>query len=202
MTTTQRTRAKTKRRTISIPWGKRRPFQASPPVISSSFSNLNGFIVNVVKNKNQKEQEEQQHTEIISNARASNANNKKTAMTNQSQQQQQAVSNLQTNATTIQASDTQKESNQSGERFTHESDAVFIATPKAKTPYQYDAFDTYLNWATNENPDGIPLVHKPINQVSVVIDTYIPFAKTIIRNIQCFIICALLPPELVVKLRP
>ncbi len=28
-----------------------------------------------------------------------------------------------------------------------------------------DDFKTYLNWATNDNPDGVPLVHPPMDQV-------------------------------------
>ena len=31
--------------------------------------------------------------------------------------------------------------------------------------YEMDAFATRLNWATDENPDGVPLVHAVVNQV-------------------------------------
>lgn len=30
-----------------------------------------------------------------------------------------------------------------------------------------EEYDTYLNWATHDNPDGVPIVHDPIDQVSL-----------------------------------
>jgi len=37
---------------------------------------------------------------------------------------------------------------------------------RAEHEYEMDAYATTLNWATDENPDGVPLVHAVVDQVS------------------------------------